>query len=74
MTYTQAIALRNELLQEGQYTEVYADKCSQHGSFGVEVIAVKTVPEYSKDAGRIVNRIIEETHFINSDRTGAIHI
>lgn len=74
MTYTQAIALRNELLAEKQYTEVYADKCTQHGSFGVKVICVKTVPGTDKRTGQKINHVIEETHHINADRTGALHI
>jgi hypothetical protein len=74
MKYLEAIALRNELDAEGTYTLVYVDRCSQHGSFGHETIAVKTEPHFDAKAGQIVQKIVDETHYINYDRTGALVI
>jgi hypothetical protein len=73
MKYSEAIALRDELTAEGQYTLVYVDKCSQHGSFGHETIALKTEPRVDK-SGQITQRVVDEVHHINYDRTGALVI
>jgi hypothetical protein len=73
MKYLEAIKLRDELTAEGQYTLVYVDKCSQHGSFGHETIAVKTEPRVDK-SGQTIQRIVDEVHHINADRSGALVI
>ena len=74
MNYKQAIALRDELTADGYYTLVYVDRCSQHGLSGFETIAVKTEPRFDVRAGREVQKIVDEVHHINYDRTGALVI
>ena len=65
MNHRQAIALRNELRREGNHTDVDIDWLDQYQrNLGYKVIAVKQEN----------NKIVDEVHFINSDRSGAIQI
>jgi hypothetical protein len=75
MNYRQAIALRDELLAEKQHTEVYVDRVDKHDkSFGFKTIALKCEPKHDAKAGREVQKIVDEVHHLNYDRTGAIVI
>lgn len=74
MNHHQAIALRNELTATGEYTLVYVDRCSQHGLSGFETIALKTEPRFDAQIGKVVQKIVDEVHHINYDRTGALVI
>ncbi len=75
MKYLEAIKLRNELLTEGNHTEVYVDRCDKHDkSFGYKTVAIKSEPQYDKRAGREIQKIIDEVHHLNYDRTGALVI
>jgi hypothetical protein len=74
MTYHQAIALRNELDAEGNHALVYVDRVDKHDkSFGFKTIALKTEP-YVDKSGQTIQRVVDEVHHLNYDRTGAIVI
>ena len=75
MNYKQALALRDELLAEGQHTEVYADRCDKYcKAAGFMTVALKTERVWNERDGKMINKIVDEVHHINADRSGAITI